>query len=59
MRFAVSMQQLADTMDRLQTSERKAFGIADDDGGGPLDSMNTAELEAEIACLAAARGVTT
>jgi hypothetical protein len=49
-----SMQKLADTMTRLHTLERKAFGIADDDGGtDPLDTMSTHELEAEIARIGA------
>ena len=37
-------------------SERKAFGIAEDDGGAnPLDTMSEHQLEAEIAKLEAAR----
>lgn len=49
-----SMQKLADTMTRLQTLERKAFGIGDDDAGtNPLDTMNEGELQAEIDRLAA------
>jgi hypothetical protein len=44
-----SMQKLADTMTRLHTLERKAFGIAEDDvGTNPLDTMQEHELEAEI-----------
>lgn len=47
-----SMQRLADTLGRLQTQERKAFGIKDDDDGtSPLDSMDDRQLEAEIARL--------
>lgn len=48
------IQKLADTMTRLQTLERKAFGIGDDDAGtNPLDTMNEDELQAEIERLAA------
>lgn len=43
------MQRLADTLGRLQTHERKAFGIRDDDdGSNPLDSLDDRQLEAEI-----------
>ena len=44
-----SIQKLADAMARLQTQERKAFGIGDDDtGSNPLDTMSEAELQAEV-----------
>jgi len=47
-----SIQKLADSMAKLHTLERKAFGISDDDGGSnPLDAMTTGELEAEVARL--------
>lgn len=49
-----SMQRLADSMTCLQTLERRAFGLTDDDGGtNPLDTMATHELETEIARLEA------
>jgi hypothetical protein len=51
-----SIQRLADAMTRLQTLERKAFGIGDDEGGSnPLDSMTEEQLEAELERLQAAR----
>ena len=44
-----SMQKLADAMARVQTLERRAFGIGDDDAGSnPLDTMNEGELQAEV-----------
>ena len=44
-----SMQKLADAMARVQTLERRAFGIGDDDAGtNPLDTMNEGELQAEV-----------
>jgi hypothetical protein len=44
-----SLQKLTDAMARLQTQERKAFGIADEDtGSSPLDTMSEAELQAEV-----------
>jgi uncharacterized protein HemY len=44
-----SMQKLADAMARVQTLERRAFGIGDDDAGSnPLDTMNEHELQAEV-----------
>lgn len=47
-----SLQRLVDALQRAHGFERKAFGIADDDAGtSPLDTMTTAELEAEIARL--------
>ena len=49
-----SMRQLADTLGKLHTAERKAFGIQDDEGGSdPLDNATEAELEAELAALEA------
>ena len=43
------MQKLADAMTRLQTLERRAFGIDDDDTGtNPLDTMSVDELQAEV-----------
>lgn len=52
-----SMQRLADTLAKLHTSERKAFGITDDEGGSdPVDAMSEADLEREIASLEAQRG---
>lgn len=52
-----SMQRLADTLAKLHTSERKAFGITDDEGGSDLvDAMSEADLEREIASLEAQRG---
>ncbi len=51
------VQKLADAMARLQTLERKAFGIGDDDtGSNPLDTMNEAELQAEVDRLTQALG---
>lgn len=36
-------------MARFQTQERKALDIGDDDtGSNPLDTMNEAELQAEV-----------
>jgi hypothetical protein len=47
-----SLQRLVDVLQRAHGFEREAFGIADDDAGTPpLDTMTTAELEAEIARL--------
>lgn len=44
-----SIQKLADSLQRLQTQERKAFGIRDDEGtSNPLDTMSERELEAEL-----------
>ena len=44
-----SIQKLADSLQRLQTQERKAFGIKDDEGtSNPLDVMTERELEAEL-----------
>ena len=44
-----SMQKLADAMARVQTLERRALGIGDDDAGSnPLDTMNEGELQAEV-----------
>lgn len=52
-----SIQKLADAMARMQTLERKAFGIGDDDtGSNPLDTMNEAELQAEVDRLTQALG---
>lgn len=51
-----SIHRLADAAGKLHANERKAFGIAEDDGGAnPLDTMSERELEAEIARLEAAR----
>lgn len=51
------VQKLADAMARMQTLERKAFGIGDDDtGSNPLDTMNEAELQAEVDRLTQALG---
>jgi hypothetical protein len=44
-------------MTRFQTQERKAFGIGDDDtGSNPPDTMNEAELQAEVDRLTQALG---
>lgn len=52
-----SIQKLADAMARMQTLERKAFGIGDDDtGSNPLDTMNESELQAEVDRLTQALG---
>jgi hypothetical protein len=52
-----SLQKLADAMARLQTQERKAFGISDDDtGSNPLDTMTESELQAEVDRLTQALG---
>lgn len=51
-----SIHRLADAAGKLHTNERKAFGIAEDDGGAnPLDTMSEHQLEAEIARLESAR----
>lgn len=51
------VQKLADAMARMQTLERKAFGIGDDDtGSNPLDTMNESELQAEVDRLTQALG---
>jgi len=47
-----SLQKLADSLAKLHPLERRAMGIADDEGGGnPLDAMSMRELEAEVARL--------